>query len=109
MYYLSPSIERYYELSKSLSCQVVITHLSQVIECISAQTPHSHEVSKHEHTTLLSSLGPRRGRKSTRPGANGVVTLSPSEFLDQPRRFNSRLGGLAKRLGFGNGGLPACI
>ncbi len=27
--------------------------------------------------------GPGRGRKSTRPGANGVVELSPFEFLDR--------------------------
>ena len=25
-------------------------------------------------------VGPRRGRKSTRPGANGVVDLTPFEF-----------------------------
>ncbi|MFM8803652.1 MAG: transposase, partial [Planctomycetia bacterium] len=28
-------------------------------------------------------VGPSRGRKSTRPGANGVVGLSPFEFLDR--------------------------
>ena len=28
-------------------------------------------------------VGPGRGRKSTRPGANGVVELSPVEFLDR--------------------------
>jgi hypothetical protein len=28
-------------------------------------------------------VGPGRGRKSTRPGANGVVELSPLEFLDR--------------------------
>ncbi|NBV46504.1 MAG: hypothetical protein EBR86_12920, partial [Planctomycetia bacterium] len=28
-------------------------------------------------------VGPGRGRKSTRPGANGVVELSPFEFLDR--------------------------
>ena len=28
-------------------------------------------------------IGPGRGRKSTRPGANGVVELSPFEFLDR--------------------------
>jgi hypothetical protein len=28
-------------------------------------------------------VGPGRGRKSTRPGVNGVVELSPSEFLDR--------------------------
>jgi hypothetical protein len=29
-------------------------------------------------------VGPGRSRKSTRPGANGVVELSPFEFLDRP-------------------------
>ena len=28
-------------------------------------------------------VGPGRGRKSTRPGANGVVELSPSDFLNR--------------------------
>ncbi len=28
-------------------------------------------------------VGPGRGRKSTRPGANGVVELTPFEFLDR--------------------------
>ncbi|MFN7812445.1 MAG: hypothetical protein ACK5SI_07265, partial [Planctomycetia bacterium] len=28
-------------------------------------------------------VGPGRGRTSTRPGANGVVELSPFEFLDR--------------------------
>ena len=28
-------------------------------------------------------VGPGRGRKSTRPGANGVVELSPFDFLDR--------------------------
>jgi hypothetical protein len=28
-------------------------------------------------------VGPSRSRKSTRPGANGVVDLSPFEFLDR--------------------------
>ena len=28
-------------------------------------------------------VGPGRGRKSTRPGANGVVELSPCDFLDR--------------------------
>ncbi|MFM8708214.1 MAG: transposase, partial [Planctomycetia bacterium] len=28
-------------------------------------------------------VGPGRGRKSTRPGASGVVELSPFEFLDR--------------------------
>jgi hypothetical protein len=28
-------------------------------------------------------VGPRRSRKSTRPGANGVVELSPCAFLDR--------------------------
>ena len=28
-------------------------------------------------------VGPGRGRKSTRPGASGVVELSPFDFLDR--------------------------
>jgi len=28
-------------------------------------------------------VGPGRGRKFTRPGANGIVELSPFEFLDR--------------------------
>jgi hypothetical protein len=28
-------------------------------------------------------VGPGRGRKSTRPGANGIVELSPFEFIDR--------------------------
>ena len=28
-------------------------------------------------------IGPGRGRRSTRPGANGVVELSPCDFLDR--------------------------
>jgi hypothetical protein len=43
-------------------------------------------------------VGPGRGRKSTRPGANGVVELSPFEFLDRltdlvppPRKHRHRL------------------
>ena len=43
-------------------------------------------------------VGPGRSRKSTRPGANGVVELSPCEFLDRltdlvppPRRHRHRL------------------
>ena len=31
-------------------------------------------------------VGPGRGRKSTRPGANGVVELSPFEFFAPPGR-----------------------
>ena len=45
-------------------------------------------------------VGPGRGRKSTRPGANGVVELSPFEFLDrladlipQPRKHRHRYHG----------------
>ena len=43
-------------------------------------------------------VGPGRGRKSTRPGANGVVELSPCDFLDRladlvppPRKHRHRL------------------
>jgi hypothetical protein len=32
---------------------------------------------------VANSVGPGRGRKSTRPGANGLVELSPFEFLDR--------------------------
>jgi len=35
-------------------------------------------------------VGPGRGRKSTRPGASGVVELSPFEFLD--RRSHIKIG-----------------
>ena len=46
-------------------------------------------------------VGPGRGRKSTRPGANGVVELSPFEFLDRlaalvppPRKHRHRYHGV---------------
>jgi len=46
-------------------------------------------------------VGPGRGRKSTRPGANGVVELSPLEFLDRladlvppPRKHRHRYHGV---------------
>ena len=46
-------------------------------------------------------VGPGRGRKSTRPGANGVVELTPFELLDrladlipQPRRHRHRYHGV---------------
>lgn len=46
-------------------------------------------------------VGPGRSRKSTRPGANGVVELSPCEFLDRladlvppPRRHRHRYHGV---------------
>ncbi|MFN9271803.1 MAG: transposase, partial [Planctomycetia bacterium] len=46
-------------------------------------------------------VGPGRGRKSTRPGANGVVELSPFEFLDRlaalvppPRKHRHRSHGV---------------
>jgi hypothetical protein len=46
-------------------------------------------------------VGPGRGRKSTRPGANGVVELSTFEFLDQladhvppPRKHRHRYHGV---------------
>ncbi|MBM4012291.1 MAG: hypothetical protein FJ286_13080, partial [Planctomycetes bacterium] len=46
-------------------------------------------------------VGPGRGRKSTRPGANGVVELTPYEFLDRladlvppPRKHRHRYHGV---------------
>jgi len=46
-------------------------------------------------------VGPGRGRKSTRPGANGVVELSPFEFLNRltdlvppPRKHRHRYHGV---------------
>ena len=46
-------------------------------------------------------VGPSRSRKSTRPGANGVVDLSPFEFLDRladlvppPRKHRHRYHGV---------------
>jgi hypothetical protein len=46
-------------------------------------------------------VGPGRGRKSTRPGANGVVELTPLEFLDRladlvppPRKHRHRYHGV---------------
>ncbi len=46
-------------------------------------------------------VGPGRGRKSTRPGANGVVEFSPFEFLDRltdlvppPRKHRHRYHGV---------------
>ena len=46
-------------------------------------------------------VGRGRGRKSTRPGANGVVELSPFEFLDRladlvppPRKHRHRYHGV---------------
>ena len=46
-------------------------------------------------------VGPGRDRKSTRPGANGVVELSPFEFLDRladlvppPRKHRHRYHGV---------------
>ena len=46
-------------------------------------------------------VGPGRGRKSTRPGANGVVELMPFEFLDRladlvppPRKHRHRYHGV---------------
>ncbi|MFM7291176.1 MAG: transposase, partial [Planctomycetia bacterium] len=52
---------------------------------------------------MVQACGParRRGRKSTRPGANGVVDLSPFEFLDPladlvppPRKHRHRYHGV---------------
>jgi hypothetical protein len=47
-------------------------------------------------------VGPSRSRKSTRPGANGVVDLSPFEFLDRladlvppPRKRRYRYHGVS--------------
>jgi len=37
----------------------------------------------HVHLHACVTDGPSRSRKSTRPGANGVVDLSPFEFLDR--------------------------
>ena len=52
-------------------------------------------LSRHKAATWV---GPGRGRKSTRPGANGVVELTPFEFLDRladlvppPRKHRHRL------------------
>jgi hypothetical protein len=49
-------------------------------------------------------VDPGRGRKSTRPGANGVVELSPFEFLDRladlvppPRKHRHRYHGVFAR------------
>ena len=46
-------------------------------------------------------VGPGHGRKSTRPGANGVVELTPFEFLDRladlvppPRKHRHRYHGV---------------
>jgi hypothetical protein len=46
-------------------------------------------------------VGPGRKRKSTQPGANGVIELAPFEFLDrladlipQPRRHRHRYHGV---------------
>ncbi|GDX97565.1 hypothetical protein LBMAG47_32300 [Planctomycetia bacterium] len=46
-------------------------------------------------------VGPGRGRKSTRPGVNGVVDLLPFEFLDRladlvppPRKHRHRYHGV---------------
>jgi hypothetical protein len=41
-------------------------------------------------------VGPARTRKSSRPGENGIVTLSPFEFLSSARR--SRAAGIAAGL-----------
>jgi len=53
-------------------------------------------------------VGPGRGRKSTRPGANGVVELTPLEFLDRladlvppPRKHRHRYHGVAEASGQG--------
>ena len=51
-------------------------------------------------------VGPGRGRKSTRPGANGVVELSPFDFLDRladlvppPRKHRHRPADLKQARG----------
>ena len=50
---------------------------------------------------LANWVGPGRGRTSTRPGANGVVELTPFEFLDRladlvppPRKHRHRYHGV---------------
>jgi hypothetical protein len=55
-------------------------------------------LSRHEAANWI---GPRRGRKSTRPGANGGVELSPFEILDRvgnlvpsPRKHRHRYHGV---------------
>ena len=52
--------------------------------------------------TAANWVGPGRGRKTTRPGANGVVELSPFEFLDRladlvppPRKHRHRYHGVS--------------
>jgi hypothetical protein len=52
-------------------------------------------------TAATAGRSPRRGRKSTRPGANGVVELSPFDFLDRladlvppPRKHRHRYHGV---------------
>ena len=40
-------------------------------------------------------VGSGRGRKTTRPGANGVVELSPFEFLDRLTDLAPRRGSTA--------------
>jgi hypothetical protein len=53
------------------------------------------------HAILFLWVGPGRSRTSTRPGANGVVELSPFEFLDRladlvppPRKHRHRYHGV---------------
>ena len=46
-------------------------------------------------------VGPGRGRKSTRPGANSVVELSPFAFLDRLAR--SRIAGMVLQVLAGDG------
>jgi hypothetical protein len=62
------------------------------ITCIRSVLP------RHKAATWV---GPGRGRKSTRPGANGVVELAPFEFLDRladlvppPRKHRHRYHGV---------------
>jgi len=57
-----------------------------------------HLLPRHKAATWV---GPGRGRKSTRPGANGVVELTPFEFLDRlaelvppPRKHRHRYHGV---------------
>ena len=52
-------------------------------------------------------VGPGRGRKSTRPGANGVVELTPFEFLDRLARHVADCVGQAH--GAGRGGVSARV
>jgi hypothetical protein len=86
--------------------KIVSEHLEGWLE---NQSVAEHPVSAHVERELRSYLtraanwvGPGRGRKSTRPGANGVVELSPFDFLDRladlvppPRKHRHRYHGVS--------------